>query len=90
MGYLMYSLKFKKSVQKDLKKIGQEASKKILTEVRNKLLQDPKIGIPLKGHEGIIWKYRIGDYRVLYTFDEKEIYVLVIRIGHRKVVYRNI
>lgn len=90
MEHLMYHLQFKKSVKKDLKKIGQNAAKKIIVEIRKKLLTDPKIGIPLKGKEGVIWKWRIGDYRVIYTFNNKELFVLIIRIAHRKDVYKDL
>lgn len=88
----MYSLKFKSSVQKDLRKIGQETAKRVMVEIRGKLLLNPAIGTPLKGQEGVIWKYRVGNYRVLYTFNdnESELFLLVIRIGHRKDVYRNL
>lgn len=84
----MYHLQFKKSVKKDLKKIGQETAKKIIMEIRKKLLPDPKIGIPLKGKDGVIWKWRIGNYRIIYTFSNKELFVLIIRIAHRKNVYK--
>jgi mRNA interferase RelE/StbE len=35
-----------------------------------------------------IWRLRIGDYRVLYEIQNAELVVLVIRIGHRREVYR--
>ena len=86
----MYTLKFKKSVQGDFKRIGIEAAKKILEAIRKELLSNPRSGKQLKGREGILWSYRIGDYRIIYTFDEKELFVLVVRVGHRKEVYRGI
>lgn len=86
----MYSLKFKKSVQGDMKRIGKEATKKILQAIRKNLLPDPRAGKQLKGKDGILWSYRVGDYRIIYTFDDKELYVLVVRVGHRKEVYRGL
>ena len=35
-----------------------------------------------------LWRIRIGDYRVIYTVDHKELLVLVLKIGHRREVYR--
>lgn len=85
----MYEVRYKKSVQKDLKKIGQEQSLHILKAIREKLAKDPKgEGIPLKGEDGLIWRFRSGDYRVLYSFNDKEIWILVLHIAHRKDVYR--
>lgn len=86
----MYTLKFKKSVYKDLKKIGFENSKKILNKIRSDLLKDPRKGKPLRGQDGIIWTYRVGDYRILYLFDDNELILLVVRIGHRKEVYKQL
>lgn len=83
----IYTLKFKKSVQGDLKRIGREASLKIMEAIRKNLLPNPKAGKPLKGRGGTLWSYRVGDHRVIYTFNDNELYVLVIRVGHRKEVY---
>lgn len=85
---MAYRLFFKKSVKKDLKRLGQEVAKRILKEVREKLLPDPRSGKPLKGKDGLLWSFRSGDYRVIYTFADRELIVLVIRIGPRGKVYR--
>ncbi|WP_027360806.1 type II toxin-antitoxin system RelE family toxin [Desulforegula conservatrix] len=83
----MYNLKFKQSVAKDLKKIGREEGEKILKAIKEKLLPDPSCGKGLKGNLAAIWSFRTGDYRVLYTFNDSELVVLVLRIGHRREVY---
>lgn len=85
----MYRLSFKKSVKKDLKKIGQSESVRILNAIREKLLPDPRVGKPLKGDDTSIWRFRVGNYRVLYTFNDNELVVLVIRISHRRDVYKD-
>ncbi|MDP2996241.1 MAG: type II toxin-antitoxin system RelE/ParE family toxin [Bryobacterales bacterium] len=85
---MAYRLFFKKSVKKDLKRLGQEIARRILKEVREKLLPDPRAGKPLKGKDGVLWSFRAGDYRVIYTFSDKDLIVLVIRIGHRREIYR--
>ena len=36
-----------------------------------------------------IWRVRVGDYRILYEIRDRELVILVIRIGHRRDVYRN-
>ncbi len=84
----MYKLKFKKSVAKDLKKIGEENSQRIMKKIREKLLLNPELGKPLKGYYGELWSYRVADFRILYTFSVEELFIMVIRIGHRKEVYK--
>ncbi len=34
------------------------------------------------------WRIRVGDYRILYTIEDRRLVVLVIKIGHRREVYR--
>jgi mRNA interferase RelE/StbE len=85
---MAYRLFFKKSVKKDLKRIGQDAARRILEDIRANLLPDPRGGRPLKGKDGLLWRFRSGDYRVIYTFSDRELIVLVIRIGPRGKVYR--
>ena len=46
----------------------------------------PPKALKLRGREG--YRIRVGDYRILYTFDGKVMTVLLIKIGHRKDVYR--
>ena len=84
----MYEVRYKKSVSKDLKKIGKSESKRILKAIKTRLAKDPRSeGIPLRGKLGVIWRYRIGNYRVLYSFNDNELWVLVVHIAHRRDVY---
>jgi mRNA interferase RelE/StbE len=86
----MYSLKLKRSVQGDFKRIGRDAAKKVLDIIRKELLINPRAGKRLKGKDGLLWSHRVGDYRVIYTFNDEELVLLVVRVGHRKEVYRGI
>lgn len=85
----MYGLRFKKSVIKDLKRIGEENAARIMKEIRQKLVPDPRCGKPLKGQDGILWSFRCGDFRVLYNFSDRELFILIIRIGHRRDIYKD-
>jgi mRNA interferase RelE/StbE len=53
-------------------------------------LQNPRsIGQALKGTEfGDLWKYRVGDYRIIVSIEDKRVRILVVRIGNRREVYR--
>jgi len=85
---MAFRLCFKKSVVKDLKKIGRENSKRILKAIREKLLPDPRTGKQLKGKDGVLWSFRVGNFRIIYTFSDADLIILVVRIGHRREVYR--
>jgi len=83
----MYNLKFKKSVAKDLKKIGQEKGEEIFRAIREKLLPNLSCGKLIKGNSVSIWIFRTGDYRLFYTLNDTAFVVLVLRIGYKREAY---
>lgn len=84
----MYKVAYLDSVEEDLKKLDKSTVKKILARIETYLAQDPKgLGKPLKGDFQGYWRYRWGDYRVIYKISEREILILVLRISNRKDVY---
>lgn len=84
----MYKVAYLDSIEEDLKKLDKSVVKKILSRIETYLAQDPKgLGKPLKGDFQGYWRYRWGDYRVIYRIAEREILIIVLRISHRKEVY---
>ncbi len=85
---ISFTLKFKKSAARDLAKLGNPGAKRVLEAIRTKLLMNPhEQGKMLKGSLRDLRSFRVGDYRVLYTFSDEELWVLVVRIGHRRDIY---
>ncbi len=85
----MYKVVYLDQVEKDLKALGRQTAQKILSKIERYLAQDPQgLGKPLKGDFEGYWRYRWGDYRVIYRIAHKEILILVLRIAHRKDIYR--
>ena len=82
-----YKIFFKESVEKDLRSIPKKYLKKILTRIEA-LAQEPRP----QGYEKLSGqeKYRIrqGTYRIIYSLQEQELTVWVVKVGHRKDVYR--
>lgn len=83
---MAYKIYFKKSVFKDLKRISRPESKKILNKIDQILPEKASTFPALKGKFSGMRKLRIGDYRIIYVIMEEE--VLILRIYHRKDVYR--
>ena len=84
----MYKVVYLDKVEKDLKRLDKTLARKILSRIENYLAKDPQgLGKALKGEFEGYWRYRYGDYRVIYKISEKEILLLVLRIAHRKLVY---
>ena len=82
-----YEILFKESVWKDLKKIPNNDLKRILSRVE-KLGDDPRpMGYEkLTGEE--LYRVRQGNYRIVYSIQDNELTVWIIKVGHRKNVYR--
>lgn len=82
-----YRIFFKVSVEKDLRKISQEEIKKILQKI-DLLTANPRPpgSEKLTGQE----RYRIrqGRYRILYSIEDNELTIWVVKISHRKDAYR--
>lgn len=77
-------------VLKDLKKLDKQVAKKIITKVKNYLLQNPeKLGKPLKGNFTGLYRYRIGDYRIIYSIERGLKLIRVLSAGHRKEIYKD-
>jgi mRNA interferase RelE/StbE len=83
---LKYRIAFKKSVSRDLKKIGREQSKRILERIEKYLSAKAAEYPELKGAFAGLRKCRIGDYRVIFTIINDT--VLIARIKHRKEAYK--
>ena len=82
-----YKIFFKKSVAKDLKIIPQKDLKKILERIES-LSEDPRPS----GYERLTgqqrYRLRQGRYRILYSIQDDELTVWVVKVGHRKDIYR--
>lgn len=75
---------------KQLQKLGHEPSRRIFAYLDKRVAgsKDPrKLGKSLKGELGEFWRFRVDDYRILCELKDKELIVLVVRIGHRHDIY---
>ena len=93
-GYLdMYKLKFLAKAQNDLNHIDR-AHQKIIKEKLLILARNPAVlknNIKkLGGIKDDYYRLRVGNYRVIFKKEEKELIIIIIRIGHRKEIYFSI
>ena len=77
---------YKASVAGDLRRLDKAAARQVVEKLERTLGGNPHAGIPLTGEFRGLFKLRVGDYRVIYAKTSDG--VLVLRIGHRKDVYR--
>jgi mRNA interferase RelE/StbE len=87
-----WSIKFDRKAEQDLDKLDPQVARRINRFLFERVahLNDPRsIGDALKGSElGDLWKYRVGDYRIIASIGDKLVCILVVRVGNRREVYR--
>jgi mRNA interferase RelE/StbE len=76
---------------RDLRKLGADAENRVLRYLRERIAgsADPRrYGHALTGDRQGLWRYRVGDYRIVAAIEDDRFVVLVVTVGHRRDVYR--
>lgn len=82
--------RFDERALKELKKLGRPAQVEILAYLDQRI---SGTGIPRRFGKALnadllgLWRYRVGDYRILCQIKDGELLVLVVAVGHRKNIY---
>ena len=88
---MAWKIEFVPAAAKEIKKLGRSEAARILATLERRIavLDDPRsIGSALTGELGGLWRWRIGDYRVVARIEDERITILVVRVAHRREVYR--
>lgn len=88
---MVWTIEFLPDAVKELKKLDRTAAARIVKtlEERIAVLDDPRtLGSALTGDHAGYWRWRIGDYRVVARMEDERITILVVRVAHRREVYR--
>ena len=86
----MYKVEFSKKALKELKKADKMESFLIISWIRKNLegCSNPRLhGKSLKGNMSDLWRYRIGDYRLIAEINDEKITILIVKSGHRYNIY---
>ena len=74
---------------RQLTKLGQAEARRITRFLRERVTGDPRAtGKAPTGPLGGLWRYRVGDYRVICEIQDAALRVLVVTVGNRREVYR--
>ena len=87
---MRWTYSFDERALKELKKLGRPAQREILKYLDERIAteEDPRrFGKALRGELAGLWRYRVGDYRMICSLKEGQMLVLVLRVGHRRDVY---
>lgn len=85
---MAYKVIWEQRALKELKKVHKMTADKIMTRVEVHLAQNPeKLGKVLIGKFAGFYRYRYGDYRIVYGILKQQITIVIVKIGHRSEVY---
>ena len=87
----MYRFETTKKFDKEIRKIDKSNAKLILKYIKKNILplDNPRDkGKALLGDKKGLWRYRIGDYRLICKIEDDKLLILALRIGHRKDIYK--
>jgi mRNA interferase RelE/StbE len=88
---LTWTVEFDDAAARELRKLDRQIQQEILRYLRERIAtpEDPRrFGKALSHDLTGLWRYRIRDYRLICQIQNNQLLVLVVRVSHRKDVYR--
>jgi len=88
---LAWTIDYTQTALNQLRKLDKQSARRILDFMDERIAQrdDPRsTGKALTGPLGGLWRYRVGDFRVICEIQDGELRVLVVELGNRREVYR--
>jgi len=88
---LVWTIEITRTAEKQIKKLDPPAQQSVVRFLRERLksAENPRQwGKPLRGDKRGLWRYRVGDYRLICNIQDERITMLVLEVAHRKDVYR--
>ena len=88
---MTWKIKFTTEAEKQLEKLDKKDRKRIENYFNERLAvcDNPKdFGSPLQENLKGYWRYRVGNYRLICKIIDDQVVIVVIKIGHRKLVYK--
>jgi mRNA interferase RelE/StbE len=86
-----WTIEFERAAAKEFRKLDHQSQRRIRDYFQKRVLpsEDPRaLGKALRGQQSELWRYRIGPYRVIAEIQDKRMIILLVRIGHRREIYR--
>ena len=84
---MRYAIRIKASALRELQRIERSDRERLVAAI-DRLAENPFAGSALKGELRGLRRIRVGDYRLIYELQERDLVVLVLRAAHRREAYR--
>ena len=86
---MAYEVRFARPVAKELRRLDRREAKRVV-EAAEALTDDPRPSSAQTVRGTRYLRIRVGNYRVIYEIRDEELVVLVVKVGHRREVYREL
>ena len=85
---MRYTLELTASAAQEFRALDRQRQRRISTKV-SELANDP-FPVEVRKFQGEEhhWRIRVGDYRIIYRVEKRRVVIVIVRIGHRREVYR--
>ena len=87
---MAWKIEFDIEAAREFRKLDHTAQLAIRKYLRDRIAMDEdprRFGRPLRGDKVGLWRYRIGDYRLVCRIEDDRLVVLILTVGHRREVY---
>jgi mRNA interferase RelE/StbE len=84
-----YVIVFARAARKDLESLEANVVKRVFSKIENLAMQPRPAGCRKLVGEENLWRIRVGDYRVVYSIDDRTLQVDVISVRHRSKAYEH-
>ncbi|MDP2919542.1 MAG: type II toxin-antitoxin system RelE/ParE family toxin [Dehalococcoidia bacterium] len=85
----MYRIELRRKAQRSLDRLSKADFEAVISDIK-KLADSPRPRGVEKIKSAGLWRIRRGDYRVVYSIDDNQKTITVLRIGHRREIYRSL
>lgn len=86
---MAYKIIFSEPAEKSFAKLDKPVKQRISNFLEERVVPNPNLlKQSLHGNKKGLWKYRVGDYRIICDIQDQELIVLIIDIGHRSEIYK--
>lgn len=88
---MIWRIEVTQTAAKQIKKMEKVSQKRVMSFLKEKLECSPdprQYGKALRGEKGELWRYRVGDHRLIAAIEDKTVTILIVAVGHRKNIYR--
>ena len=87
---MAYKVIVHEDAKKELQKLDPEVARRITKKIKQYLIKAPAdLGTPLRGEFAGLYRYRVGDWRVIYSIAFAQETIIILRVEHRRTIYKS-